>query len=198
MPQIIGMNLQLSDEETALLERELRNILDNYRYFFSPCCRTLRETLNKIRSEPTRRALTRTPTIRAARTFLPTLNGDSTRLINTMINVCREPKTVRIAEILFWNNKPTERNPTDLELDLPPAPFFDDPKNLANAFTRHGLVKSFWNLAGSEGQPSGPAPPSTGTKLIPDGTSEPTTASLRAEPVEVEPPVGPHRLFPFR
>ena len=130
MPQIIGMNLQLSDEETALLERELRNILDNDRYFFSPCCRTLRETLNKMRPEPARRALTRTPTIRAARTFLPTLNGDSTRLINTMINVCREPKTVRIAEILFWNNEPAEGNRPDPQLDLPPSRFTDDPTNL--------------------------------------------------------------------
>jgi hypothetical protein len=43
------MNLQLSDEETALLEMELRNILDNERYFLSPRCRTLREILNKIR-----------------------------------------------------------------------------------------------------------------------------------------------------
>ena len=77
---------------------------------------------------------------------------------------------MRIAEILFWNNEPTERNRPDNQLDLPPPPFSDDPTNLANAFTRSGLVKHFWNLNGSEGQPSGPAPPDAGTELIPSGT----------------------------
>ena len=102
---------------------------------------------------------------------------------------------MRVYEILFWNNKPTE--PNRPELDLPRPQFGDDPTNLANAFTRRGLVKSFWNLNGSEGQPSGPAPPD-GTDLMPRDISEPTTASWRAEPVEPEPPVGPHRLVPFR
>jgi len=51
------MNLELSDEETALLETELRNILDNDRYFLSPRVRTLREILNKIRPEPVREPL---------------------------------------------------------------------------------------------------------------------------------------------
>ena len=79
-----------------------------------------------------------------------------------------------------------------------PPPFSDDPTNLANAFTRSGLVKHFWNLNGSEGQPSGPAPPDAETELIPSGTLEPTTASWQAEPVETERPVGLHRLVPFR
>jgi hypothetical protein len=105
---------------------------------------------------------------------------------------------MRITEILFWNNEPTEGNRPDPQLDLPPAPFTDDPTNLANAFTRRGIVKSFWNLNGSEAQPSGPAPPDAGTELIPSGTMDPTTASLRAEPVETEPPVGQYPFDPFR
>jgi hypothetical protein len=59
---------------------------------------------------------------------------------------------------------------------------------LANAFTKDGLVKHFWNLNGREGQPSGPAPTDTGTELIPSGTLEPITASSwQAEPVEIVP-----------
>jgi hypothetical protein len=103
---------------------------------------------------------------------------------------------MRISEILSWNNTPTEGDHSDPQLDLPPGPFDKDLTNLArSAFTRNGLVKSFWNLNGSEGQPSGPAPPRAETELIPNA---PTTASWRAEPVEAEPLVGPHRLVPFR
>jgi hypothetical protein len=58
-----------------------------------------------------------------------------------------------------------------------------DPTNLANAFTRRGLVKSFWNIHGSEGQPYGPAPGAE-TDVIPDGTLQPTTASWQAIPAE--------------
>jgi hypothetical protein len=105
---------------------------------------------------------------------------------------------MRITEILSWNNEPAEGNRPDPLLDLPQPHFNDDPSNLANAFTRRGLVKSFWNLPGSEGQPPGPAPPNAETELIPDGTSEPGMASWEAEPVEIEPPVGQHRLVPFR
>jgi hypothetical protein len=47
----------------------------------------------------------------------------------------------------------------------------DDLTSLANAFTRRGLVKHFWNMNGSEGQPSGPTPPETETELIPKITS---------------------------
>jgi hypothetical protein len=89
-----------------------------------------------------------------------------------------------ISEILNWNNEPTEGNRPDHRLDLPPAPFRDDLTNLAKAFTRRGLVKHFWNLNGSEGQPYGPAPPGAETDLIPDGTSEPTAPSLQPKPVE--------------
>jgi hypothetical protein len=105
---------------------------------------------------------------------------------------------MRIYEILFWNNEPTEKHRSDPQLDLSPTPFSDDPTNLANAFTRTGLVKHFWDLPGSEGQPSGPAPPEAGTELIPSGTLEPSAASWEAEPVETERPVSRRRLVPFR
>jgi hypothetical protein len=104
---------------------------------------------------------------------------------------------MRIYEILFWNNEPNERNRSDPELDFPPGQFGGDPTKLANAFTRSGLVKHFWNINGSEGQPSGPAPPDE-TTSIPNGTLEPTTVPLQAEPVEQEPAVSQHRLVPFR
>jgi hypothetical protein len=50
-PHIRGMQLGLSDEESAALSRELR-IIDNDRYPFSPCIRTLQEIRDKIRPEP--------------------------------------------------------------------------------------------------------------------------------------------------
>jgi hypothetical protein len=105
---------------------------------------------------------------------------------------------MRIFEILFWNNEPAEGNRSEPQLGPPPSRFTDDPTNLANAFTRSGLVKHFWNLNRSEGQPSGPAPPD-GTEVIPSGTLEPRVASWQGEPVEEEPPrVGQHRPIPFR
>ena len=104
---------------------------------------------------------------------------------------------MRISEILFWNNEPIEKYRADPQLDLPQVPFSEDLTKLANAFTRRGLVKRFWNLNGSEGQPSGPAPPDPETELIPSGTSQPTTASWEADPVEEEPPVGLHRPVPL-
>jgi hypothetical protein len=104
---------------------------------------------------------------------------------------------MRIAEILLWNHHYTEQNGADPHLDFQAGPL-SDLSGLANAFTRRGLVKSFWNLNGSEGQPSGSAPPDAETELIPSGTLEPTTASWEAEPVETEPQVGRHELVPFR
>ena len=86
---------------------------------------------------------------------------------------------MRIADILSWHNHFTERNRVD-----PAAPSSDDLTNLANAFTRHGVLKHLWNLHGSEGHSSGAAPPDVGNELIPSGTVEPTTASWPAEPVE--------------
>jgi hypothetical protein len=105
---------------------------------------------------------------------------------------------MRIHEIIPWNIDPTEGNRSNPQLDLPPVSFSDDPTNLANAFTRDGRVKHFWNLPGSEGQPYGPAPPDADTELTRSGPLEPTTASWQAEPVETEPPVGQDRLVPFR
>jgi hypothetical protein len=105
---------------------------------------------------------------------------------------------MRIYEILYWNNEPAEENRSEPQLDPFPAPFSDDPTKLANAFTRSGLVKSFWNLNGLGAQPSAAAPPDAGTEVIPSGTLEPTTtASWQAEPVETERPVGQHRYFRF-
>jgi hypothetical protein len=46
------MNPQLTDEQTATLKSELRNIAENDRYPFSPRIRTLREVLHMIRPEP--------------------------------------------------------------------------------------------------------------------------------------------------
>jgi hypothetical protein len=53
-PHIGAMNLDLSDEETAALTRELHNIVENDRYPFSPRNRTLRGMLAKLRPEPVR------------------------------------------------------------------------------------------------------------------------------------------------
>jgi hypothetical protein len=103
-----------------------------------------------------------------------------------------------ISEILFWNNEPAEEHLLRPQLDSTSAPFSGDLTNLGNAFTRGGLVKSFWNLRGSGDQTSGPAPPNAETELIPSGTLEPTTASWQAEPVETEPSASRHRPVPFR
>jgi hypothetical protein len=66
---------------------------------------------------------------------------------------------MHIYEILFWDNEPIEGSRSDSHLDVPSAPFNDNLTNLANAFTKRGLVKHGWNPNGSQGQPSGPAPP---------------------------------------
>src|SRR5689334_13884649 len=105
---------------------------------------------------------------------------------------------MRIAEIIYWNNKPSETYRSDPQLGQSSPSLTDDPTNLANAFTRSGLVKHLWNMNGSEGQPSGPAPPNAETELIPSGTMEPSAASSEAEPVEGEPPLDQYRLVPFR
>jgi hypothetical protein len=54
---IENMNLELSDEQTAALTRELHDIVENDHYPFSPRIRTLREILNKLRPEPKREPL---------------------------------------------------------------------------------------------------------------------------------------------
>jgi hypothetical protein len=51
------MNLELTDEQTEALLRELHQIIDNDRYPFSPRIRTLKEILGKLRPEPARATL---------------------------------------------------------------------------------------------------------------------------------------------
>jgi hypothetical protein len=51
------MHLDLSDEETAALTRELHDIVESDRYPFSPHIRTLRAILAKLRPEPVREPL---------------------------------------------------------------------------------------------------------------------------------------------
>ena len=48
------MNLDLTDEETAALLRELDGLIDGDRYFLSPRIKTLRAIRAKIRPEPVR------------------------------------------------------------------------------------------------------------------------------------------------
>jgi hypothetical protein len=84
---------------------------------------------------------------------------------------------MRISEILFWSNEPTDGNRSDPQLDLPRDQSNDFLKKLASAFTKDGLVKRFWNLNGSEGQPPEPAPPDAEAELIPRGSLERTAGS---------------------
>jgi hypothetical protein len=51
------MHLDLTDEETAALTRELHDIVERDRYPFSPRIRTLRGILAKLRPEPVREPL---------------------------------------------------------------------------------------------------------------------------------------------
>jgi hypothetical protein len=49
-----GINLNLSDEQAALLARELTAIIDNDRFFLSPRIQMLREIRNMVRPESPR------------------------------------------------------------------------------------------------------------------------------------------------
>jgi hypothetical protein len=51
------MNLDLTEEETAALLRELDDIIDGDRYFMSQRIRTLKAIRTKIRPEPVREPL---------------------------------------------------------------------------------------------------------------------------------------------
>ena len=51
------MHIELTDEETALLLRELDALIDGDRYFLSPRIKTLRAIRAKIRPEPVREPL---------------------------------------------------------------------------------------------------------------------------------------------
>jgi hypothetical protein len=48
------MQIELSDEQAALLARELRGLIDSDRFFLSPRVRTLQEILDMIRPQPIR------------------------------------------------------------------------------------------------------------------------------------------------
>src|SRR4051794_5787408 len=62
-----GMNLDLSDEETAALTDELHNIVENDRYPFSPRIRTLRAILGKAHVGAGARAFAAAETLRTPR-----------------------------------------------------------------------------------------------------------------------------------
>jgi hypothetical protein len=51
------MNLDLTDEETTLLLKELDDIIENDRYFLSPRIQTLKAIRAKVRPEPKRQPL---------------------------------------------------------------------------------------------------------------------------------------------
>jgi hypothetical protein len=51
------MTIDLTDEESAALLRELNHIIENDRYPFSPRIRTLKEIRSKICPEPEREPL---------------------------------------------------------------------------------------------------------------------------------------------
>src|SRR5690348_12493353 len=93
---------------------------------------------------------------------------------------------MRIREIIFRNNDPAEGNRTDPRRDVPTYPYDNDLSKLASAFTKHGVVKRFWYLNGSEDQPSEPAPP-TGTELMPSDNLDPAITSSEARPSQDEP-----------
>ena len=100
---------------------------------------------------------------------------------------------MRIAEILFWNNEPTEGDHSDPQLDLSHHPSSDLFRKLANAYSKDRLLKRFWNRKGSETQCPGLASCDAETELSPTGTLEPTKASSwQSEPLETEPQVDRH------
>jgi len=51
------MQLDLTDEETAALLRELEGLINGHRYFLSPRIKTLKAIRAKIRPEPVREPL---------------------------------------------------------------------------------------------------------------------------------------------
>ena len=53
------MNIDLSDDEAAVLLRDLDGIIDGHNYFLSPRVRTLMAIRAKIRPEPVRDPLPR-------------------------------------------------------------------------------------------------------------------------------------------
>lgn len=93
---------------------------------------------------------------------------------------------MRIHEIIFPNNEPADMKRADPRLDIPPYRFDKDLSKLASAFTKHGVVKRFRYLNGSEDQPSEPDPPA-GTELMPSDHLEPAIMSWEPDPGREEP-----------
>jgi hypothetical protein len=60
------MHLELTDEHTEALIRELTHIIDGDRYRLSPHIRALKEILGQLRPEPAREAAAPTTALRAA------------------------------------------------------------------------------------------------------------------------------------
>jgi hypothetical protein len=48
------MHIELNDQQTEALIRELSQLIDNERYFLGPRVRVLKEILGKLRPEPER------------------------------------------------------------------------------------------------------------------------------------------------
>ena len=93
---------------------------------------------------------------------------------------------MRIHEIIFRHSDSPERNRPVPHRNVPSYPYDNDLSKLAGAFTKHGVVKRFWYLNGSEDQPSETAPP-TGTELMSSDHLEPAITSWEADPGEEEP-----------
>jgi hypothetical protein len=103
---------------------------------------------------------------------------------------------MRIYEVIFRNNDPVVHHRADPRLEIPTCQFDNDLSKLASAFTKHGVVKRFWYLNGSEDQPSEPAPPTAaGTELMPSDHLEPAITS-REEPDATMALTQPNRLEP--
>jgi hypothetical protein len=97
---------------------------------------------------------------------------------------------MRIHEILFSNDNPAEGNSSDSYCDFSLGPSSYDLANLANAFTKHGVVKYLWNLDTEE-----QALPGAETEVTPSRVPEPPTAS-QAGRLEVGHPNSLDRLDP--
>ena len=84
------MHLDLSDEETAALIRELHDIVESDRYPFSPPIRTLREILGKLRPEPGREPLPPT------KVYAPPQSpcGPLVRSIQKVVTLCQILQTL--------------------------------------------------------------------------------------------------------
>jgi hypothetical protein len=71
---------------------------------------------------------------------------------------------MRITEILFCNNEPTEGNRSDSQLYLPHDASSDLFAKPANAYAKDRLLRRFWNAKGLEADPSGPPLPDAETE----------------------------------